>query len=131
MTDRPTLNAFGMVVADMARALAFYRELGLDIPADADGQPHVDVALAGGVRLMFDPVETVRSFDPSWEPVTGGHGMGMAFECSSPAAVDEVHDRLTARGHRSHMAPWDAFWGQRYATLLDPDGNTVDLYANQ
>ena len=32
-------------------------------------------------------------------------------------------------GHRSHLAPFDAFWGQRYATLLDPDGNPVDLFA--
>ncbi|MGB5655838.1 MAG: glyoxalase, partial [Acidimicrobiia bacterium] len=26
-------------------------------------------------------------------------------------------------------APFDAFWGQRYATVLDPDGNGVDLFA--
>jgi uncharacterized glyoxalase superfamily protein PhnB len=26
-------------------------------------------------------------------------------------------------------SPFDAFWGQRYATVLDPDGNTVDLFA--
>ena len=27
------------------------------------------------------------------------------------------------------MKPWDAFWGQRYAVLHDPDGHQVDLYA--
>jgi catechol 2,3-dioxygenase-like lactoylglutathione lyase family enzyme len=26
-------------------------------------------------------------------------------------------------------APWDAFWGQRYALLIDPDGVRVNLYA--
>lgn len=131
MTDKPTLNAFGMVVADMPRALAFYREVGLDIPPEADAQPHVDIALAGGVRLMLDTVETVRAFDPSWEPVSSGRGIGLAFECSSPAVVDEVHERLVGLGYRSHKEPWDAFWGQRYAIVLDPDGNTVDLYANR
>jgi uncharacterized glyoxalase superfamily protein PhnB len=25
--------------------------------------------------------------------------------------------------------PWDAFWGQRYALLRDPDGVEVNLYA--
>ncbi|MFL6036949.1 MAG: glyoxalase, partial [Gaiellaceae bacterium] len=25
--------------------------------------------------------------------------------------------------------PFDAFWGQRYATVVDPDGNAVDLFA--
>jgi hypothetical protein len=26
-------------------------------------------------------------------------------------------------------APWDAYWGQRYALLGDPDGVRVNLYA--
>jgi len=32
---------------------------------------------------------------------------------------------------RSHgeLSPWDAFWGQRYATDYDPDGNGVGLFA--
>ena len=40
-----------------------------------------------------------------------------------------MHDELTALGSGSHLAPFDAFWGQRYATVLDPDGVRVDLYA--
>jgi hypothetical protein len=27
------------------------------------------------------------------------------------------------------LKPWDAFWGQRYAVVHDPDGNGVDLLA--
>ena len=129
MTEPPVLNAFGMVVADMATTLAFYRALGLEIPSEADGQPHVEVVLGGGVRLMFDRIDVVRSFDPGWEAPTGSSRMGLAFECASPAMVDEVHARLVGAGHRSHKDPWDAPWGQRYAMVLDPDGNGVDLYA--
>lgn len=129
MADNPTLNAFGIVVDDMARSLAFYRALGLDLPDDTDGQPHVEAALGGGVRLMFDTVEIVRSFDPDWEPPAGGHRIALAFECAGPDAVNAAHDRLVGLGYRSHKAPWDAVWGQRYAVLLDPDGNKVDLYA--
>jgi len=40
-----------------------------------------------------------------------------------------VHADMVAAGHRSRMAPWNADWGQRYAVLADPDGNTVDLFA--
>jgi len=25
---------------------------------------------------------------------------------------------------------WNAFWGQRYACVLDPDGNQIDLFAS-
>ena len=35
---------------------------------------------------------------------------------------------MTDLGFDGHKAPWGAFWGQRYASLPDPDGNGVDLY---
>jgi len=54
-----------LVVADMAASLAFYRRVGLDIAAEADTEPHVDVDL-GGVHLAFDTRETILSFDTSW-----------------------------------------------------------------
>ena len=125
----PRFDVIGIVVADMAATLAFYRRLGLPVPDGADGEPHVEAPLPGGMRIAFDTQDTIRSFDPSWTPPTGGHAVGLAFVCDDPAAVDAVHDDLVAAGHRSHLAPWDAFWGQRYATVLDPDGNAVDLFA--
>jgi len=118
-----------MVVADMARTLAFYRRLGLDIPASADTEPHVDVTVAPGVRLMFDTVDTIGSFDTSWVPPTGSPRMAIAFACDSPADVDKVYADMTGAGYTGHLAPFDAFWGMRYAVLHDPDGNSVDLYA--
>ena len=122
-------HALGIVVDDMPTALAFYRRLGLDIPPEADGESHVEVELDGGLRLMFDTIELMRSFDPTYTPASGRGRIGLAFECGSPAAVDATHDDLVAAGHRSHLAPFDAFWAQRYATVLDPDGNGIDLYA--
>jgi catechol 2,3-dioxygenase-like lactoylglutathione lyase family enzyme len=121
--------AIGLVVADMSRSLAFYRALGLDIPSDADAQPHVDVPLPSGGRLMFDTTETIHSFDPGWKAPTGSHRVGLAFECDDPGDVDAVFANLTGAGYEAHLQPWDAFWGQRYASVLDPDGNSVELFA--
>jgi catechol 2,3-dioxygenase-like lactoylglutathione lyase family enzyme len=123
-----TLGVIGVVVEDMARSLAFYRRLGLDVPAGADGEQHVEVGLPGGLKLAFDTVETIRSFDPSWAPATGSPRMGLAFACDSPAEVDKLYGELVAAGYEGHLEPWDAFWGMRYASLHDPDGNGVDLY---
>ncbi len=121
------LDVIGIVVADMGKALAFYRLLGVDAPASADGEPHVEVAMPGGMRLTFDTHEVVRSFHPGWTPGSGG--MGLAFAVDAPADVDALHAELTAAGYCSELAPFDAFWGQRYAVVLDPDGNGVDLFA--
>jgi len=43
--------------------------------------------------------------------------------------VDEVYARVTAPGFQGEKEPWDAFWGQRYGQLRDPDGVPVDLYS--
>lgn len=129
MTPQPRLDLIGLVVSDMAASLAFYRRLGLDVPPGADGEPHVEVALPGGLRLAWDTVATVRSFDPGWTPPTGGHRAALAFACGDPAGVDAVYADLVAAGHPGHKEPWDAFWGMRYAIVHDPDGNAVDLFA--
>lgn len=126
----PTFNMIGLVVSDMAATLAFYRHLGLDIPASADTEPHVEASLPGGLRIGWDTVDTIRSFDPGWAPSPGGGPqVGLAFQCASPAEVDQTYADLVKAGYDGHKEPWDAFWGQRYATLRDPDGNGVDLFA--
>ena len=127
MTAR--LDLIGIVVSDMARALAFYRRLGIELPASADGEGHVEAALPGGLRIAWDTQDVMRSFDPAWSPPSGGHGMSLAFACDSPAEVDATHAALVAAGYEGHLDPFDAFWGQRYATVRDPDGNPVDLFA--
>ena len=124
----PRFDAIGLVVADMGKALAFYRRLGLDIPTDADSQPHVEAALPGGLRLLFDTVETIRSFDPDWTPAQGSR-VDLAFACDSPAEVDELYAKVVGAGFDGEKEPWDAFWGHRYAQLRDPDGVPVDLFA--
>jgi uncharacterized glyoxalase superfamily protein PhnB len=125
----PSFNLIGLVVEDMSASLAFYRRLGLDIPTGADSEPHVEITLPGGLRLAWDAAEMIKSIDPEWTPPTGGHRVGLAFLCDSPAGVDSSYDSLVAASGQGHQAPWDAFWGQRYATLRDPDGNSVELFA--
>jgi catechol 2,3-dioxygenase-like lactoylglutathione lyase family enzyme len=125
----PRFDLFGMAVADMARSLAFYRRLGMEIPAEADAEPHVEYALPGGLRLAWDTVATLQSFDPSYTHPTGPGRTALAFRCAGPAEVDATYAALTEAGYDGHLKPWDAFWGQRYASLLDPDGNGVDLFA--
>ena len=167
----PALAAIGIVTEDMDETVRFYRLLGVNVP-EPDGD-HLDAALPGGIRLMWDNVDLIRQLDPDWVPPVGhrmglafecaspadvdatlpsgirlmwdtlelilkldpdwtppvGHRMGLAFECASPAEVDAVHHRIVSAGFTSKKEPFDAFWGQRYAQVIDPDDNVVDLFA--
>jgi len=129
MGFRSTSTVIEIVTADLGKALAFYRTLGLDVPEGAEGEPHVEVALPGGNRLAFDPESTMASFTPDFTPPTGEGRVALAFGFDTPAEVDAAHDALTGAGAPSVHAPFDAVWGQRYATVRDPDGTHVDLFA--
>ena len=123
----PQLNALGIVVSDMANSIRFYRLLGLDVPETPD-EGHVDTFLANGIRFMLDSEETVKSFRPDWTRESGNQ-LALAFECGSPAEVDETYAKVVGAGFDAEKEPWDAFWGQRYAQLRDPDGIPVDVFA--
>jgi len=118
----------GMVVRDMATSLQFYRALGMEIPPGAEKEPHVDVVLASGFRIAWDSLDMIKGIYPDWIDAVGQR-MTLAFKCNSTADVDETYNRLVKKGYRGHKEPWDAFWGQRYAVITDPDGNLVDLFA--
>ena len=79
----------GMVVRDMAAALRFYRMLGLDIPADAEGNPHVEVITPNGYRIAWDTLEMMRGIYPDW-PEAHGQRMTLAFKCENAAGVDAL-----------------------------------------
>jgi catechol 2,3-dioxygenase-like lactoylglutathione lyase family enzyme len=125
----PRLDVFGIVVSDMARSVAFYRRLGLEFPDGAESEPHVEAQLGAGIRYALDTEDVIRSFDPEWKRPTEGHLTGGAFRCDSPEEVDRLYSELLAAGGSAYKEPWNAFWGQRYAELRDPDGTVIDLYA--
>lgn len=123
----PRFDALGIVTKDLTRSLHFYALLGIPVPEPGEDD-HVEAKLPNGLRLMWDKLELVKQIDSDWqEPV--GHRMGMAFLCDSAAEVDAVYRAICAAGFQGKAEPWDAFWGQRYAQVLDPDGNSVDLFA--
>ncbi|GEM32495.1 glyoxalase [Nocardia neocaledoniensis NBRC 108232] len=125
----PQLDAISVVVSDMAASIAFYRKLGLVFPEGAENEGHAEAQLAGGLRFLLDTEQVVASFSPGWQPPTGHGRSGIAFRCADATEVDKLWHELVDAGYHGDLAPWDAVWGQRYATLADPDGQGIDLYA--
>ncbi len=120
------LDIIGIIVNNTARSLAFYRKLGWKIPEIAPDENHVEITLENGLRFAWDELAMVQTFDP--EAKISEQYVG-AFLCASPADVDAKYLEMTEAGYVGHKAPWDAFWGQRYAILKDPDGHKLDLFA--
>ncbi len=123
-----SLDAIGIVSADPPKSVEFYKLLGIELKKMGE-HDHYDATTPSGVRLMLDSVALIQQLDPGWQKPNGS-GVVLCFKQQSPKAVDELYARITRAGFGGKKAPWDAFWGQRYACVLDPDGNQIDLFAD-
>jgi uncharacterized glyoxalase superfamily protein PhnB len=120
----PVLNQLNLVVRDVDAAVTFYRRLGLPIDAEP-GAEHVAVRMPG-IALEIDTANFVAQWDSGFGGATGGSTV-IGFELPSREAVDTTYGDLVAAGYAGHQPPYDAFWGARYASVDDPDGNPVGL----
>ena len=114
-------DALGIVVSDMAAAVAFYRRLGLEFPAGAEGEGHAEAALPGGTRLMLDTEETMASFDPGYEAPTAAGRISLAFRCDSPAGVDDLYGELVEAGSHRELVDADGLYSSLYRTQFAAD----------
>lgn len=122
------LEAVGIVATNIKNSVKFYSLLGLKFPELNEEDDHVEAVTSTGLRVMLDSESLMKKLKPNWiKPI--GQRTTLAFLCKSPVEVDEVYSKLIQAGFEGEKAPWDAFWGQRYACILDPDGNSVDIFA--
>lgn len=122
------LDAVAVSSTDMAKTVAFYELLGFTFPVWGPDDKHVEpVAKPGEVRLMIDTAELMEELT-GHAPTPPNHS-SFAMVCDTAAEVDATAAKLRDAGHILTIEPWDAFWGQRYATVKDPDGYQIDLFA--
>jgi catechol 2,3-dioxygenase-like lactoylglutathione lyase family enzyme len=122
------LDAITVTSRDLTATAKFYSLLGFKFPQFESGAKHLEpITAAGDVRLMIDERGLMKSITGK-EPTPPNHS-SFAIKCGSPAEVDDGVAKIQAEGFLVVKAPWDAFWGQRYAIVADPDGYMIDLFA--
>jgi uncharacterized glyoxalase superfamily protein PhnB len=137
MSQQPALSLalpqINIVVREMQRSLAFYRLLGVSFASGSDPRwaewvpHHANGVASNGVRVELDSIAFAKQWNPGLDEAKLGSAVIPMFHVASREEVDVVHERVIAAGHRSHMAPEDAFWGARYAIVEDPDGGSVGI----
>jgi uncharacterized glyoxalase superfamily protein PhnB len=128
----PTLNQLNIVSSNLEASIAFYRRLGLAIPDQrvwrtASGAHHASAEEAG-VDFDLDSATFAQVWNKGWcgrGDLAGRVVVGLRV--ASREAVDRLYGEMTKEGHRGLQAPYDAFWGARYAIVEGPDGVAVGL----
>lgn len=123
-----SLDAIGIVSKDIPATLKFYALLDIHLKQFEDSD-HYDATTPSGVRIMIDSVDLIKKLQPKWEEPKGS-GIVLCFKKDSSELVDETYQKIISAGFVSVTEPWDAFWGQRYASVKDPDGYQIDLFAD-
>ncbi len=121
------LDMIGIITKDMAKAIQFYETLGFAVSSEASDD-YVELKHEG-IRLSLNSVNMLSSIY-GYEPKTVGDKIELAFLCDTVKDVDALYDKMTTSGYVGFKAPWDAFWGQRYAIIKDTDGHLLSLFAN-
>jgi len=122
------LDAISLTSGDFAKSVKFYALLGFKFPKFKADAKHLEpVTAPGEVRLMLDDRALMQSITGK-PPVPPNHS-SFAIKCGNPKEVDAAVKKIGAAGFTVVKEPWDAFWGQRYAIVADPDGYMVDLFA--
>lgn len=125
----PRLDQLNLVARDVEASRRFYTRLGLDFGERRDplwAAHHVSTQPGGaaGVDVDLDSI----SFAQLWnEGGSDGPGVVLGFKVDTRDEVDELVAALAGEGVPIQQAPYDAFWGARYAVVSDPDGNAVGI----
>ena len=122
---RMQIAAVAVSATELSRAVAFYELLGFRFPPLESDTTHVESE--AGVRLMIDEAAFLTSLHG--EAPRPGNTAGFAILFDTPEGVDAAAARVADAGQTVVTAPYDAPWGQRYATVADPDGYRTDLFA--
>ena len=122
------IDAISVTSTNLKKTVEFYSLLGFTFPPFEDDEKHIEPHTElGHVRLMIDSADLIETII-GHTPMPANHS-SFAVLCNTPQEVDTITSKITASGFAVVKEPWDAFWGQRYAIVKDPDGYMVDLFA--
>lgn len=112
-----------IVVPDVAGAARFLRALGAGVPeiadAWADWAPH-HVGLPAAAE-GFDADLDSSAFASHWGGLPADFaGVVVNLRAEDRGAVDAAFEQAAAIGAEGLRAPYDAFWGARYAVIRGP-----------
>ena len=128
MEQRISIVTLG--VADLARAIAFYRD-GLGLPMINDESDGIAFFQLDGVRLaLFPRSELAADATVADAGPQSFSGVTLAYNQRSKAEVDSFFAAVAAIGASIVKPPHDVFWGGYSGYFADPDGHLWEVAWN-
>jgi predicted lactoylglutathione lyase len=123
------LSMIVLEVQDLARSIAFYRRLGLDVADAPPERPIVVHRMPSGVSLLLTSGFASR-YDQTWTRPESGYQQMLEFYVGNDDAVEQKWAELTGAGYHGRLPPTQTV-GPYAAMVDDPDGNVVLLTSDE
>lgn len=120
------IDAVGVSSSNFEVTVKFYTILGFRFESFEKGSQHLEAERVDGARLMIDSTEMIKGILGE-APKPSNHS-SFAIEYNNPEEINNIAKLLVEDNFKIVKEPWDAFWGQRYCIVQDPDGYRMDLY---
>ena len=124
--SRARIDQVNIVVRDAAATAEFLNGLGIPVPStdSAWDAHHRNVPADSTFAIDLDST----AFAAHWGGLpTGYSGVVLEVRVDDRREVDQLHERALTLGARSVRAPYDAFWGSRFALVEAPGPAYVGL----
>ena len=107
-----------LTVKDLKKSLEWYRDvMGFAVTREheRDGKLRAVSLQAGNVRILINEDDGAKGFDRV-------KGEGFSLQFTTKENIDDVANRIKARGGTLVTEPADMPWGPRVFRIQDPDG---------
>lgn len=107
-----------LTVKDLKKSLEWYRDvMGFAVlrEHERDGKLRAVSLQAGSVRLLINQDDGAKGWDRA-------KGEGFSLQFTTKDNVDDIANRIKARGGTLGTEPADMPWGPRVFRVQDPDG---------
>ncbi len=121
------MSVITLGVSDLSLARRFYTALGW-APGSSPADDVVFFQAGGMVLGLWD--RAMLAHDSAVTDSGGWGGVTLAYNVTSPAAVDAVIEEARAAGARIGREPEETFWGGYSGVFVDPDGHPWEVAHN-
>lgn len=119
------INIICLGVRDMAKSLAFYKNIGFNTPEKKE-EPQIVFFDNQGTKLELYPLEElakdINADNPPQIAVGEFCGITFAINLKSENEVDKFMDNVISHGGTIAKKPEKVFWGGYSGYFKDPDG---------
>jgi hypothetical protein len=125
--DSVIVNQVNVVVSDVAALVEFLEGLGLEMAGTLPEWMRHHRTVKSTVTGLDADLDS-SAFAAEWgglPPMWTGVVLGVRVP--DRATVDTLYERAVTAGAIGCRAPYDTFWGSRYATVEGPNGIVVGL----